>query len=44
MGKVIPLDVNVGDHVLSGKWTGTDVLIDDRVARGLRHSVGSANQ
>jgi chaperonin GroES len=28
MGKVIPLDVKVGDRVLFGKWAGTDVLID----------------
>jgi chaperonin GroES len=28
MGRVIPLDVKVGDRVLFGKWAGTDVLID----------------
>ena len=27
-GKIIPLDVKVGDRVLFGKWTGTDVIID----------------
>ena len=27
-GKIIPLDVKVGDRVLFGKWAGTDVLID----------------
>jgi chaperonin GroES len=27
-GRIIPLDVKVGDHVLFGKWVGTDVLID----------------
>ena len=27
-GRVIPLDVKVGDRVLFGKWAGTDVLID----------------
>lgn len=27
-GKVIPLDVKVGDHVLFGKWSGTEVTID----------------
>jgi chaperonin GroES len=27
-GRIIPLDVKVGDHVLFGKWAGTDVLID----------------
>jgi chaperonin GroES len=32
-GKVQPLDVKVGDRVLFGKWSGTEVLIDgeDRV-------------
>ena len=27
-GKVQPLDVKVGDRVLFGKWSGTDVIID----------------
>ena len=27
-GAVQPLDVQVGDHVLFGKWSGTEVLID----------------
>jgi chaperonin GroES len=27
-GKVQPLDVKVGDRVLFGKWSGTEVLID----------------
>src|SRR5499426_3465241 len=27
-GKVVPLDVKVGDRVLFGKWSGTDVIID----------------
>jgi chaperonin GroES len=27
-GKLIPLDVNVGDRVLFGKWSGTEVKID----------------
>ena len=32
-GKLIPIDVQVGDRVLFGKWSGTEVLIDgeDRV-------------
>ena len=32
-GTVRPLDVQVGDRVLFGKWSGTEVLIDgeDRV-------------
>jgi chaperonin GroES len=27
-GRVRPLDVKVGDRVLFGKWSGTEVLID----------------
>ena len=27
-GKLLPLDVNVGDEVLFGKWSGTEVKID----------------
>src|SRR3979490_3011926 len=27
-GRIVPLDVNVGDRVLFGKWAGTDVIID----------------
>ena len=27
-GKLIPMDVKVGDHVLFGKWSGTEVKID----------------
>ncbi|MGA7325375.1 MAG: co-chaperone GroES [Rhodomicrobium sp.] len=27
-GKVTPLDVRVGDRVLFGKWSGTEVIID----------------
>jgi chaperonin GroES len=27
-GKIFPLDVKAGDHVLFGKWAGTDVIID----------------
>jgi chaperonin GroES len=27
-GRVQPLDVKVGDHVLFGKWSGTEVRID----------------
>jgi chaperonin GroES len=27
-GKLTPLDVKVGDEVLFGKWSGTDVKID----------------
>jgi chaperonin GroES len=27
-GKLTPIDVKAGDHVLFGKWTGTEVKID----------------
>ncbi len=27
-GKLIPIDVNVGDRILFGKWSGTEVKID----------------
>ena len=27
-GKVVPLDVKVGDKVLFGKWSGSEVTID----------------
>ena len=27
-GKLTPLDVKVGDHVLFGKWSGTEVKLD----------------
>jgi chaperonin GroES len=29
-GKLIPLDVKVGDKVLFGKWSGTEVKIDGK--------------
>ncbi|MBI4462218.1 MAG: co-chaperone GroES [Acidobacteria bacterium] len=28
-GKVIPLDVKVGDRILFGKYSGTDIKIED---------------
>jgi chaperonin GroES len=28
-GTITPLDVKVGDNVLFGKWTGTEVKLDD---------------
>jgi chaperonin GroES len=28
IGRVIPLEVKVGDRVVFGKWAGTDVLIE----------------
>ena len=27
-GKLVPLDVKSGDHILFGKWSGTEVKID----------------
>lgn len=27
-GKILPLDVKVGDRVIFGKWSGTEVKID----------------
>jgi chaperonin GroES len=27
-GKLIPIDVKVGDKVLFGKWSGTEVVLD----------------
>jgi chaperonin GroES len=29
-GKLIPIDVEAGDRVLFGKWSGTEVKIDDQ--------------
>jgi len=29
-GKIIPMDVQVGDLVLFGKWSGTEVKIDGK--------------
>ena len=29
-GKLIPIDVTVGDRILFGKWSGTEVKIDGR--------------
>ena len=36
-GKLIPLDVKVGDRILFGKWSGTEVKID---GAGLPHHEG----
>jgi len=27
-GKLIPIDVKAGDHVLFGKWSGTEIKLD----------------
>ena len=29
-GKIIPMDVKVGDKVLFGKWSGTEIKIDSK--------------
>lgn len=29
-GKIIPLDVKAGDHVLFGKYSGNDIKIDEQ--------------
>ena len=29
-GKLIPIDIKVGDRVLFGKWSGTEVKIDSQ--------------
>jgi chaperonin GroES len=29
-GKIQPLDVKVGDHVLFGKWSGTEVKLEGK--------------
>ncbi len=29
-GKLHPLDVKVGDHVLFGKWSGTEIKVDGK--------------
>ena len=29
-GKLIPIDVRVGDRILFGKWSGTEVRIDGK--------------
>ena len=29
-GKIVPMDVKVGDIVLFGKWSGTEVKIDSK--------------
>ncbi len=29
-GKLVPLDVKVGDRILFGKWSGTDIKLDGK--------------
>jgi chaperonin GroES len=35
-GKLIPIDVKVGDRLLFGKWSGIEVKIDGQESRELR--------
>jgi chaperonin GroES len=37
-GKTIPMDVKVGDHVLFGKWAGTEVKLDGEEMLVLKES------
>jgi len=37
-GKVHPLDVNTGDRVLFGKWSGTEIKIDGEELMILKES------
>ena len=37
-GKLIPIDVQVGDRVLFGKWSGTEVKIDTRELLTMKES------
>lgn len=37
-GRIVPLEIKAGDHVLFGKWAGTDVLIDEEEQLVLRES------
>ena len=37
-GKITPMDVKVGDIVLFGKWSGTEVKIDGKVYSIMKES------
>ena len=37
-GKLIPIDVKVGDRVLFGKWSGTEVKIDGQELLNMKES------
>ncbi len=37
-GKVVPLDVKVGDMVLFGKWSGTEVKLDGQEVLVMKES------
>ena len=36
-GKLIPMDVKVGDKVLFGKWSGTEIKIDSKESVSYTH-------
>lgn len=37
-GRIVPMDVKVGDHVLYGKWAGTEVKLDGEDVLVLKES------
>ena len=37
-GKLIPIDIKVGDRVLFGKWSGTEVKIDGQDLLNMKES------
>ena len=37
-GEIVPLDVKAGDRVLFGKWSGTEVKIDDEALLIMKES------
>ncbi|MBX5157212.1 MULTISPECIES: co-chaperone GroES [unclassified Rhizobium] len=51
-GNLVPLDVKVGDLILFGKWSGTEVTIDDETLlimketdiMGIVEKIGEASQ
>ncbi|PFX07484.1 60 kDa chaperonin, partial [Stylophora pistillata] len=43
-GKVLPLDVKVGDHILFGKWSGTEVKEKAMSAKDVKFSTDARNK
>ena len=37
-GKLIPLDVKVGDRILFGKWSGTDIKLEGEELLNMKES------
>lgn len=37
-GKIVPLDIEVGQTVLYGRWSGTEVTVDDKTVLIMRES------